>query len=62
LRQWRLEAGFSQRELSRRLKKAITYASKVECLERRIDPIELSDWARACNVAPATVIRTLWGT
>lgn len=57
--EWRLRAGLSQRELSTKLGRAITFASKVECCERRIDPPELADWARACGIDGDEVLRAL---
>ncbi len=59
LQEWRKHAGLSQRALSKKLGRAITFASKVEARERRIDPIEFVDWARACGVATAEVISAL---
>ena len=56
LRDWRLRARLSQRELSRKLGKPITYASKVEARKRRrLDAIDVADWARACDVPVADV-------
>jgi hypothetical protein len=37
----------------------VHYASKVESQERRIDPIELSEWARVCKVDPQTILRAM---
>ena len=59
LREWRLRAGLSQRTLSKRLKRPITYASKVESQVRRIDPVELGDWALACKVNPRDVLAAM---
>jgi transcriptional regulator with XRE-family HTH domain len=61
LTKWREKAGISQRELSQRLKKPITYANKVEAGIRRIDPIELAAWCRACSVEPVDAYRQVVG-
>lgn len=50
MREWRLRAGLSQRQLSTKLVRPITYASKVESQVRRVDPTELAEWANACGV------------
>jgi hypothetical protein len=54
-----MRAGLSQRELSRRLDKPITYAGKVEARERRIDPVEMGEWATACGVPTPEVLRAI---
>lgn len=59
LREWRLGAKLSQRALAERLKKPYSYVFKSETGERRIDPMELSRWARACGVSPADVMDAL---
>ena len=45
LRQARLEAGFTQLEVAQRLGKPQSYISKCESGERRVDFIELLDFA-----------------
>ncbi|MCI0350412.1 MAG: helix-turn-helix domain-containing protein [Acidobacteriales bacterium] len=57
--EWRERAKLSQRQLSRKLGRAITFASKVESCVRRIDPAELADWARACDVPSADVLQAI---
>lgn len=57
LTQWRRRAGLSQRALSGRLKKPVTFASKVESGVRRIDPVELASWCSACGVDPVSAYR-----
>lgn len=52
LQAWREDAGLSQRELAAKLKKVHTYVAKSEQGERRIDPVELVRWARACDISP----------
>ncbi|MCH8345263.1 MAG: helix-turn-helix domain-containing protein [Planctomycetes bacterium] len=56
LRQWRLDAGLTQRELGRRLKRPHTFVHKTETGDRRIDPIEFVRWCRACGQDPARCI------
>jgi transcriptional regulator with XRE-family HTH domain len=56
LRQWRIDAGLTQRDLAQRLKKPPSYVHKSEVGDRRIDPIELVVWCRACDVKPSTAI------
>jgi transcriptional regulator with XRE-family HTH domain len=46
LREARLAAGMSQRDVARRLGKAQSFVQKCEVGERRIDPIELEVFAR----------------
>ena len=56
LRQWRQDAQLTQRDLAARLKKPPSYAHKCEVGDRRIDPIELIAWCRACDVLPTKAI------
>lgn len=46
LRQARLEAGLTQVDVGKKLKKPQAYISKVERGERRIDAVELEELAR----------------
>lgn len=46
LREARLEAGLTQVEVGKKLKQPQAYVSKIERGERRIDVIELSDFAQ----------------
>ena len=59
LRQWRENAGLSQRELATKLKKIHTYVAKSEQGERRVDPIELVRWARACDMKPSSALKQI---
>ena len=52
LKQWRLDAGLTQRGLGERLRKPASYVYKVEAGARRIDPLEFVQWCRACGVDP----------
>lgn len=46
LRHARVEAGFTQVEVAKRLHRAQSYVSKCESGERRVDVIELAEFAR----------------
>ena len=46
LRQARLEAGLTQVEAGKKLKKPQAYLSKIERGERRIDAVELAEFAK----------------
>jgi transcriptional regulator with XRE-family HTH domain len=49
LRQARLEAGLTQVDVGRKLKKPQAYISKIERGERRVDVVELQDFAKLYN-------------
>jgi transcriptional regulator with XRE-family HTH domain len=49
LRQAREEADLTQVEVARRLGRPQTWVSKCELGERRVDFVELEDWAAACG-------------
>lgn len=59
LKSMREDAGLSQRALSARLGRVVTFASKVEAGTRRIDPIELASWCKACGVDPSKAFSRL---
>lgn len=46
LREARLEAGLTQVETGKRLRKPQAYISKIERGERRVDAVELAEFAR----------------
>jgi len=50
LRRIREEAGLSQAELAKRLRRPQTFVSKSELGERRVDALEAADFCAACNV------------
>ena len=52
LRILRDEAGLTQRELGKRLKKPQSWVYNCETGNRRVDVAEFIAWARACNVDP----------
>jgi predicted transcriptional regulator len=53
LRDWRTAANLTQRDLAERLKKQPSFVHKCEVGDRRVDPVELILWCRACKVSPA---------
>lgn len=59
LRSWRQDAELTQRELAKRLKKPASYVAKSELGERRIDPVEMVHWCRACSVKPSDAMTAL---
>ncbi len=52
LRALREEAGLTQRELGKRLKKPQSWVYNCETANRRVDVAEFVAWARACDVEP----------
>ncbi|MBK7877786.1 MAG: helix-turn-helix transcriptional regulator [Planctomycetes bacterium] len=49
LRQAREEAGLTQEQVAARMGRPQTWVSKCELGERRVDFVELEDWAAACG-------------
>ncbi len=49
LRRAREEAGLTQQAVATRLRRPQTWVSKCELGERRVDFVELEDWAAACG-------------
>jgi transcriptional regulator with XRE-family HTH domain len=49
LRRARSESGLTQIQLARAVKRTQTWVSKCELGERRVDFVELEDWAAACG-------------
>ena len=56
LRLWREEAAFTQRDLAARLRKPRSFVYKCETGNRRIDPLELAQWCKACRVSGAEML------
>lgn len=52
-------AAVTQTELALRLGKPQSYVAKVENLDRRLDMVELTDWARAIGVDGGTLLKRL---
>ena len=50
LRKWRADAQLTQRDLATKLRKPPSFVHKTEVGDRRIDPVELVLWCRACHV------------
>ena len=59
LKQMRESAGLTQRELGRKLRKAQSWIYNCETANRRVDPIELILWSRACDVEPGSALAKL---
>lgn len=55
----RRSAGLTQNQLAERMGKLQSYVSKVERRERRLDPIELYDWAKALGSPPLEIFSRL---
>ena len=51
----RKRADVTQVELAARLGKPQSFVSKIERQERRIDPVELYDWACALGISPTVL-------
>lgn len=51
----REEAGITQRELARRIKRAHSYVSRVELGDRRLDLPEFFQWCDALGADPVKV-------
>jgi transcriptional regulator with XRE-family HTH domain len=52
LRTLRKEAGFTQRELGKRLKKPQSWVFNCESANRRVDLTEFVAWAKGCETDP----------
>lgn len=52
----RKEAGISQQELARRLKRSQSFIAKIEVGERRIDVVEFIEIARALGREPTELL------
>lgn len=48
----REHAGLTQREFGALMGKPQSYVGKIETGERRIDPVELVEWADAAGISP----------
>jgi DNA-binding XRE family transcriptional regulator len=56
LKQMREEAGLTQEELAKRLKRTRTYVTKCELGERRIDVLEWLQFCRGCEADPVAAL------
>ncbi len=52
LKDARRDAGLTQAQLAKILRRTQGWVWKVETGERGIDPIQCADWARACGISP----------
>ena len=59
LREMRVNAGLTQRDLAELLNKPQNFIHRSETGGRRIDPIELILWCQKCGVNPKTAIGKL---
>ncbi|MCH7792783.1 MAG: helix-turn-helix transcriptional regulator [Planctomycetes bacterium] len=59
LRDMREQAGLTQRALGQKLRVHGTIVHRSETGDRRIDPVELARWARACGVDPVDAMARL---
>ncbi|KSU53359.1 XRE family transcriptional regulator [Gordonia sp. SGD-V-85] len=59
LRQWRVEAGFTQVQVAERLGEPQSFVSKYESGERRLDVIELKHICAALGIDLARVVGEL---
>lgn len=56
LRSYREKAGLSQRELAELIGVPDSYIGKCERRDRRVDPIEMIRWCKACKVDPTEIV------
>jgi transcriptional regulator with XRE-family HTH domain len=59
LRQLRVDAGFTQRELAKKMRVSHIFIHTSETGGRRVDVTEFMDWCLACSVQPVDAIRKL---
>lgn len=59
LRELRVAAGLTQRDLAVKLRMHHSMVHRSEIGDRRIDPVEFAAWCRACNADPGVQIGKL---
>lgn len=59
LRKLREEAGMTQRQIGRILKRPQSWVYNCETGNRRVDVAEFCEWCRACGVEPAAAVQRL---
>lgn len=59
LRKWRTDRGMTQRGLAVKLRKPPSFVHKTEVGDRRIDPVEMIAWCRACKITAVDAIAEL---
>lgn len=57
LRTLRDEAGLTQRQLGKKLKRPQSFIYNCETANRRVDLAEFVAWAKACNVDPVAAFK-----
>lgn len=57
LRSFREEAGLTQRELGKLIRKPQSWIYNCETGNRRVDMAEFCDWCTACQVDPVVALR-----
>ena len=55
----RIQAGVTQRELARRLKRAHSYVSRIEKGDRRLDVPEMIQWCEVVGADPVDVMKRI---
>lgn len=61
LRQLRIEAGLTQRDMAARMGISHVAVHKCETGDRRVDIAEFVDWAKSCRVDPQEALRRFLG-
>ncbi len=61
LRVMRESVGLTQRQLGRKMRKPQSWVHNCESANRRVDPVELILWCRACGVKPIVALTELEG-
>lgn len=59
LRQMRIDAGLTQRDLAARMHLPASTIHKIEHGDRRIDPVEFARWCVACGLDPGRTLNRL---
>lgn len=59
LREARIDAGLTQVEVSRKLKRHQSFVSKYECGERRVDLVEFLQVTDAIDVDPIKILKAV---
>lgn len=59
LREARINAGLTQVEVSRKLKRHQSYVSKYECGERRLDLVEFLQVTDAIDIDPIKILKAV---
>ena len=57
LRQWREEAGMTQRQLGQKMDRPQSWIFNCESSNRRVDVTEFLAWCRACEIDPVKAFK-----